>query len=436
MSKRIVTRHRLVWVTGRIVFLAIFLILLSSQSGFSQSNSSIRILNFEFVELKGRPAHESLFPISGQPIKGVIHTGLAKLAGSYETAEFRLVDMNGQTISNIQLTKGGAHTARSEFSGLIELPEKSFQVVVSGLDKQGNIYDSTFPEKFLAQPVELNFQPTFYDVYAGTYNISAQVTNHGIRDTFSIAATDNDLNFVTGVAPSILTLDTGETGEILVAITIPDGTPDFTELIVTASATNTTDSEISNSAVHEFNVTLRSEIIFDLGVKKASIRIPGKNKRDKGRKSGKNKSEERTKFEIEGSFSLPQESNGIDLDHGGITFTLSRPMELIPGVSQSVPSTLLTLKNNQIKYKNQARQVVGIEKIKIKEKKDKFTYQIKARNIDLSSIELNQPLVFSLQIGDDIGFADIAFDRKGKFKSKTPDEDKDKDKDKDKDDDN
>ena len=50
---------------------------------------------------------------------------------------------------------------------------------------------------------------------------------------------------------------------------------------------------------------------------------------------------------------------------------------------------------------------------------------MKAKGLNLGGIDLSAPVQFSLQIGDDLGEAEIPFDEKGKFKAEKDDDDDD-----------
>jgi HYR domain-containing protein len=89
----------------------------------------------------------------------------------------------------------------------------------------------------------------------GTSTLSADLTNHGSNGTFTVTATDNQ-GFINSVAPSSLTLDTGQTGQVQVDILVPLGTPETTEAIVTLTATDITNPGISNTAEESFFVEI------------------------------------------------------------------------------------------------------------------------------------------------------------------------------------
>jgi len=117
----------------------------------------------------------------------------------------------------------------------------------------------------------------------------------------------------------------------------------------------------------------------ELSIEKAKIKM------DRGT------SEDR--FEVEGNFDLGILSNGIDVSNEDVTVTFNGFSENIPAGSNGT--------------------YTGITHFNIN-KRGKF--KVKAKDVDLSELDLNNPVHFSLQIGDDFGEAEIPFDNKGHFR--------------------
>jgi len=70
----------------------------------AQAQSNIFFIAAEFVKKGGRPGHEGLFPIQGQPLSGTPATLQASLSASaIKSAEFYLVTEGGQTIQKLQM---------------------------------------------------------------------------------------------------------------------------------------------------------------------------------------------------------------------------------------------------------------------------------------------------------------------------------------------
>jgi PKD repeat protein len=216
----------------------------------------ISFSDFDFVELKGRPAHESFLPIAGLPIQGADQMAEARLQGPVDTATFRLVTPAGIEIQPIVLSRPqGSDPLSGLFSGSVQFPNQPFQVAASGLNFDGTPYDVTFSTVFETKTVGFHnvIGPLF--LIEGISTLFADLTNHGSSGIFSVTATD-DQGFISSFTPSSITLGTGETGLVQVDILVPLGTPETTEVNVSLAVTNTTNPEISNTANASFLVVI------------------------------------------------------------------------------------------------------------------------------------------------------------------------------------
>jgi hypothetical protein len=221
--------------------------------------TSLRLDRFEFVTLTGRPGHEGLFPIQGQPVVGssaagpasasaATHTVLASLLGGFETASFRLADLEGNTLQELNLAQGHPDAAQDEFVGTVELPAGPFQVIVAGQMPDGTLYERVFPATFRAQSIEVTHAITFDTVPAGTVaDLPFTVQNFGPTGEFGVTGSDSQ-GFL-DAEPILLTLESGQATEVHIHLTVPVETPEGTEIMVALSATSTVAPEISNGAV-------------------------------------------------------------------------------------------------------------------------------------------------------------------------------------------
>lgn len=214
----------------------------------ARANSPIQLNSFQFVELTGRPGHEGLFPIAGQPAINTDQTGLASLFGPFNTANFKLASEAGDTIQTVSLARGNPDAAAEEFVGVFRPPAQAFRVVVSGTDSNGVAYQRLFPTLFRSQSVEVKVGNTVGNLPAGaTTTLGYTVHNLGASATFQILAADSR-SFISNVQPTSLTLASGASQTVSVAVSVPAGTPDGTDVSITVTATSASDSNITNSA--------------------------------------------------------------------------------------------------------------------------------------------------------------------------------------------
>lgn len=104
----------------------------------AQAQSDIYFVSLEFVKEGGRPGHEGLFRIQGQPVAGrpaTLQTSLSAVAA--KTTEFQLVTERGETIQKLPMRPVSSDREMLEFVGILELPKVPFRVAVRGRDSNG-----------------------------------------------------------------------------------------------------------------------------------------------------------------------------------------------------------------------------------------------------------------------------------------------------------
>jgi len=117
------------------------------------------------------------------------------------------------------------------------------------------------------------------------------------------------------------------------------------------------------------------------------------------------------RFEVRGWYELGSESDGIDVLDEGVTVSFN-------GVSETIPAGYFFREGGRDGGKYEFKGPSGgITRIKIKIEEDgMIEFRIKARGLDLGTIDLTSSVPFSLQIGDYLGETVIPFDEKGRFR--------------------
>jgi von Willebrand factor A domain-containing protein 7 len=220
-----------------------------------QAQSDIYFVGAEFVERGGRPGHEGLFRIQGQPVAGTSSTlQVSVSARATKSTEFYLVNEQGEAIQKLQMQAVNSDPEVLEFVGSVDLPSVSFRVAMKGRDSNGKQYQRFFSNLFHAESVEVSAKPDFDDLPAGsTQQIAFTVRNIGFSRTFNITVTDSR-HFVGRVEPKQLTLGAGESGTVRVDLTVPAGTAAGLgeDLVIVAASTvgpPTSNSSVVHSSV-------------------------------------------------------------------------------------------------------------------------------------------------------------------------------------------
>ncbi len=251
---------------------------IAGNSAYSLSvsgNSKIEFNRFAFVELRGRSGHEGLFPIRGEPLASSIHTAMANVFGDLNSVIFELRSEDGELIKEINLVKGGHEdAANDDFVGEFTLPSDRFRVFLHATALDGSEVVRAFPPVFTGQSVRVSpVGDGATRLLAGRVNNQRfEITNLGLRDTFSVSATDNQ-GFLAGIRPNSLTLEQNESRIVDVSVDVPVGTPNNTVVTITlvAEGFSTANNVVTSFVVQENSIA--GDLDFDGDVDRDDINI-------------------------------------------------------------------------------------------------------------------------------------------------------------------
>jgi len=217
----------------------------------ASAKTEIFLVGVEFVKMGGRPGHEGLFRIAGQPLAGFPATLQIRLSGPIETAAFRLVTLGGDAMTPVTLAMTSRSGDEHEYVGTFDLPRQPFRLSVTGGDSNSWPYQRIFHTLFHAETVEVASADAQVDeVSLGTTSsVKFAVLNIGQRRTFRIVGIDNK-RFVSRIDPQELTLASGASGLVTVDLTVPPDTALSTGLDVTITATSTSDTTTNGTVKH------------------------------------------------------------------------------------------------------------------------------------------------------------------------------------------
>ena len=222
------------------------------------AQSDLSLLSAEFVRVGGRPGHEGLFRIHGQPIAGEPATLRTKIgdADTIKSANFALHSQEAREIRRIDLTPSGD----GEFVGQIDLPQQPFRVTASGLDAAGVPYQRMHAGLFHTEFVEVTPSGTVENLTPGTTtNLAFAVRNAGPTATFQIGAVDGR-QFVKRVEPQRITLDQGAAGIVNVSVSVPAEAPAGSGVDVIVTATSSNPRKTTNAAVRHLTVAAERSV--------------------------------------------------------------------------------------------------------------------------------------------------------------------------------
>jgi len=222
----------------------------------AEAQSDIFFTTAEFVKRGGRPGHEGLFRIAGEPVAGMASMlQVALSASSTRTTEFYLVTLEGQTIQMLQMHPVNSDPHFLELVGSVDLPNVPFRVAMRGNDANGKLYQRFFSNLFHAENVEVS-PPLELDELApgNSKQVAFTVRNFAAARTFKITVADAH-QFVDKVEPKELSLAAGESATVRVNLTVPPGTAPGIEDRIVFVATSIAGPATSNSSVAQFSVS-------------------------------------------------------------------------------------------------------------------------------------------------------------------------------------
>jgi hypothetical protein len=213
----------------------------------THAHTELAFGSVEFVRPGGRPGHEGLFRIHGQPLAGAPAMLRASLAREHvQSAAIDLVSMHGDPISGL---KPDTTFDGDELVSTIDLPSQPFRARVTGVDAAGKPYQRVFHTLFHAESVEVTPPtPALDDMTPGSSTpVPFTVRNIGPRATFRIFAVDGR-RFVKRFEPSMLTLEPGAAATVNVWLNVPADAAPGTGTDITVTATGDSNPPTTNSA--------------------------------------------------------------------------------------------------------------------------------------------------------------------------------------------
>jgi hypothetical protein len=227
----------------------------------AKAQSDIHIIGAEFVKKGGRPGHEGLFRIQGQPLAGSPASLAVSLSSDgTKSREFCLVNEQGEPIQKLEMHEVSSAPGFLEMVGRVEPPSVAFRVAVMGRDAKDKPYQRFFATLFHGESVEVSARNEFDEMPMGsTKQVEFRVRNIGATRSFRVTVTDVH-QFVVRVEPKELTLKANETGTVRVDLVVPGPAQLVRDNLVVVVA-STAGPPTSNSYILAFTVsaTDRSE---------------------------------------------------------------------------------------------------------------------------------------------------------------------------------
>jgi hypothetical protein len=199
------------------------------------ARSELALEDAEFVHVAGRPGHEGLFKIQGQPLAGRPATLRARVTREeIADAKFDLVSMSGVTLQPISLAPVTPAGSEAEFVGdIAQLPMVPFRVRASGRDRTGAAYQRVSRASFQAATVDVAGPPTIALERGKRTPVKVRISNFGSPVQLQVVAVFGATTM--RVEPATVRLNTNESREVTIVVDVPAAlTTSSEDIIVTA----------------------------------------------------------------------------------------------------------------------------------------------------------------------------------------------------------
>jgi von Willebrand factor A domain-containing protein 7 len=218
--------------------------------------SNIFLSRVEFVELGGRPGHQGMFPIHGQPLVGKSANFEASVTGNVRAISFFLVTPEDRPIASLNLRARQNQDDENDFAGQFSLPSEPFRVMATGIDQNGMSFERMHGRLF--RPTTISLVLTAQEAVAAGVSsaLTFEVKNLGNPDTFALRAVCAS-RWPAELDPAVVSLGQGEIAKVVVTVAVPEGTPAYTSSDLVLTASSQSDPSITNGVVHHLSIQSR-----------------------------------------------------------------------------------------------------------------------------------------------------------------------------------
>jgi len=215
--------------------------------------SDIFLTGVEFVELGGRPGHEGMFPIHGEPIAGKQGNFETTVSGAAHQVAFELITPEAQPLHSISAKVVSTSADEQQFETSLTIPREPFRIVVTGVDRAGSRFQRVHEAEF--SPSTISIKPlSVSDLKPSqTTILTMNVTNLGSTDKFRVIAICGK-GWSTHADRNEIPLRSGESAEFKVTVAVPAGVANYTSADLIVTVTSTGDPKITNSYIQRLSV--------------------------------------------------------------------------------------------------------------------------------------------------------------------------------------
>jgi hypothetical protein len=214
-----------------------------------EAKSELSLFNAQFVRPGGRPGHEGLFQIEGQPLAGTPATFVVRVDGELTAPVFELVAVDAQVLQTVDLEP----TPDGEYVGTFVPPSRRFRLLVRGNDGSGLPFQRMRKGMFRGETIEV-VPPVAPPVRPGaTTSVTFTVRNYGPPVRLRMTAS-GDKGTLLPVQPPFMQLEQNGQGAAAVPVLVPDDAAPESLIEVFFTATAEGESPAGNYATAQIVV--------------------------------------------------------------------------------------------------------------------------------------------------------------------------------------
>jgi hypothetical protein len=213
---------------------------------------AVSLVSARFVEQAGRPEHQSLFPIQGEPVPGALPARVGvRVSAPIANAIVDAVNAEGQVLeSGGLLPDTSTDSVLTDFLASLRVPSQAFRLRIRGTDMANRAVDLLNPIVFTPSPVRVEFVGRRMTARPGTsIELPLRITNTGSVQDFSIELTVTPTGVPTSVNPSSLHLEQGQMAEVTATLQIPAVVAENSAIQVRAVAQGSTATNVASARV-------------------------------------------------------------------------------------------------------------------------------------------------------------------------------------------
>jgi hypothetical protein len=216
----------------------------------AEGQSDIYFIKAEFVELGGRPGHQGLFRIQGQPIAGQPAILQASVSASEaKTTEFGFVSERGELLQKVRMKITDPDREFLEFTGDVMPPAVPFRIVVKGIDAKGMKYQRFDAPLLRTATVRVIPKLDFDEIVPGASKEAVfEVKNLGAARNFKVMVTDTR-RWVSAAKLTELSIAEHDSGFVHVLVAAPGDAKPYSDDDLVVVANSTSGEATTNSAI-------------------------------------------------------------------------------------------------------------------------------------------------------------------------------------------